>query len=286
MFSPTVTIHYPSSANQTFEIPEEALERAETLVEAISKNPSDVQKLIKEASSDENLLRAIPSIALRQYAFGLELEVLALIFKELISLYEARGNQLEAKPLQNMIEGIQNFHSSAKKTEKAFKCALLSIYLTLGVQMVWGLSFPTAAGIGIGTGLVWSHYPEVSKASLCGLACGCFVNTGLIPAAAIGLGTAIVARIPLVQRAAKATLTTGCDVIGKCAEAGKPIFAATGTALKAAGKGIGNGVSQLTQGVLLPSIKGIFKVGDFAIDCAVFAVRSIDKSLDFLVGKK
>jgi hypothetical protein len=238
-----------------------------------SKNATQkVADKIKEAKPDLETMKKIEEAAFDDLWFFPKLQ--KIILNLLKTLYSALGNQPEVKRLEKRIDSMNATRFSLwNEIKKPLAVASASGAMILAMKA--SASVPAVCGAGALGALVVLSPAARKPENLLGVAAGVAASTAgvaIVPAIGVGLGAAIVSRIPFVQSAALGTV-----------KAGIALTYAGARATKWAGKQVINGVGgglQMAESAIVGLAKGTAKAGSFAIDCVGSALRMADSALD------
>lgn len=253
-----------------------------------------VQKVadkMKMANLDTAALKKIEETGLNKTWLFSSLQV--VILKVLVSLYSALGNQSEVDRLEKRVAELSSFEFSLP-WERVKKPLALLVGIEAGI-LTTGLieSIPVCGAVGAAAALAVLNPALRRSENVLGLGAGAAaIAAGLTApqAAAIGLGTAIVTRIPLAQSAAIGAINVG----GSIAEAvGNSIVWTGETMVGALDKTFNYVVFPLVEGTVNLTAKatvglanGILNAGSFGVDCLGSVLSGVDSVLDTVTFRK
>lgn len=246
---------------------------------------------IKEAKPDPETMKEIEKAVSNKLCFFPNLQ--KIILNALMALFAALGNQSEVDRLQEKIEQLgRSIESSMLKSLKKPLALATGAWIgnsTLAVTGSLPLSCATSAVAALAV-----LYPSMRKSeNVFGVGAGVAASAaGLatLPAVGVGLGTAFVSRIPLVQTVAKGTLNAGVSLV----ETGMNGVMWTGrTAFSLIDKTVDNiaiplvkGTAHLVASTAVGLGNFIVETGSVALDCAGSVVNGVDSVLDTITFRK
>ncbi len=253
-----------------------------------------VQKVadkMKMANLDTAALKEIEETALNKTWLFSSLQI--IILKVLMSLYRALGNQSEVDRLEKKVAELSSFEFffplEALKKPLALLVGAEAGLLTSGFTQ----SVPVIGAVGTAAALAVLYPPLRRAENLLGVGAGAAaIAAGLTApqSAAIGLGTAIVTRIPLAKSAAIGVINVGGSIAEGIGNSvlwtGKTMVGAVDKTLNYVVFPLVEGTVNLTAKATVGVANGILNASSFGVDCLGSVLNGVDSVLDTITFQK